>query len=438
MPLPKTAILINSPESIFLPQRDRQNLFAVVVKNSGLADLARQIFPPRRIIFLSYRSSQRSSEPLSLDFSELLAKTDLTGQLLGRRIGFFCPPYRSSLKMEDWSRKTGIKLLVTPWAIQQKMENKRYFDDLLKKHKLPSPRTLGQFNLKSLAASAKGYVAQEAKASDYFRTEFYDSGRALAGDLKKNKIDLSKTVIREYLPGLPVGVNIFLDKKGNYFFSALRRQCFIYQGRFPKKFIGLQWLPKDFFPPVFYSRLNRQLVNLTGVLRQEGFYGAANVDLVVNRNQPYFLECNPWLSVATPQAFASLGLSGISDPWQFFLRTFSDSNPSLKKPAIPPASFRGSILDMEAGKSLVVKNCPKPGVYSLEADRVKFISSSPAALKGAARFFLFHELTSGQKVKRGYGLGTIFSHWPLFDFQSGKLNRPGEFLNNYFKRLFYD
>ncbi|MFA6304213.1 MAG: ATP-grasp domain-containing protein [Patescibacteria group bacterium] len=435
----KTAILINSPEVLFLSHKDLANIYVVVFKNSPLAHLAKKNFSASRLIYIKQKSQSEINEAPSVEFGDLISKTDLTVKLLKYQIKNFLIPYRSSKKIELWAKKYNFCLLVTPLATQDKLEDKKYFDNFLKKNQITSPCTLSLKDFKKLAANNLPYVVQEAKLSDYFRTKFYLTGRQLFVDWQKNKLKLDKVVAREYLEGLPVGVSIFLDQTGNYFFSALRTQCFYYgRNGFPKSFMGLQWLPRKFFNPKTLLNINFQLKKLTQALIKEKFFGVANVDFIIKNNRAFILECNPRLSVATPQVFSSFKLASYSKSWLFFLNTFTYKlNANICRPCLPQSSFSGAVLALEAEKPLRLVKIPPVGTYQIKENKVKFISHKIVDLRQSGAFFLYHELFLGQSLKKGYDLCKVFSNLPLFDFKTGMLNKNGRTIFDYFNDYFY-
>ena len=426
------AILINSPDLFFLNSIEQQRLFIVVEKQSLLEILARKNFKKDKIITYAYRRPYKLEESVSLATDNLLTKTDFTQQLLNKGIKYFFVPYRSSKKIEKWSKATGIKLIVTPLAFQNKLENKKYFDNFLKKHQIASPPRIAGNKIKK----KQSYVIQEAKVSNFLRTNFFPNGNKLASYIRKKNICLKKYVIREYLPGVSVGVSLFIDTEGNYFFSALRRQCFIYQNNFPQKFLGIQWLKTDFFPVAVTKKINQQLKKLSQDLIRNKFFGVANVDLIIYNNYPYILECNPRLSMSMPQAFSLASLTTYKKSWQFFLNIFSQNHQSKIKIAhLPFNNYTGAVLDLENKNKIIIRNPLSNGVYRLLKGKISFVSNSIKDFKWQKDiFFLFHELAEGQILGRGHSLCTIFSNFPLFNSATGTLNDQGKKLYNYFSQ----
>jgi hypothetical protein len=391
-------------------------------------------FNRKRIIAYSYHHLTKEKAPVSLTLDDLLTHTNFTSQLLKYKIKYIFIPYRSSKKLENWSKRQGIQLIVTPFFLQNNFENKKYFDNFLKRYKLSSPQTI----IKNDIINSKNYVIQEAKVSNYFKSHFFQSGGDLSRYLNQKKLPGDKFVIREYLAGWPVGVSLFIDKAGNYFFSALRRQCFKFYHGFPKEFIGIQWLATDFFKTLVNKRIGLVLKKLSRVLIKDGFYGVANIDLIIYNNQAFVLECNPRLSMAMPHIFSFLALTTYINPWQFFLNIFYRLKKYLiHQSDLPLSHFRGSVLDIENKMKIVVNNPLPIGIYKIANNQITFISDKLKDFNHRKDyFFLFHELEKGQILGRGFSLCTIFSNFPLFNAKEGTLNYNGNKLYNYFSQAF--
>ncbi len=431
------AVMANSAEHLALLNRKNVNFYLVVLANTALFKFAAKNFNRQRIIPIKYLGKVSAALPWSLAIDDLIKKSDLTSKLAKAGVKYFMPPYRSSVWLEKWAAKNNFQLVVTPFKIQQQLENKSYFDKLLKKNNLPSPATISNF--KRLPIAGNGYVAQQATVSDYFRTTFLKNNAELKGFLSAHQAKLKNLVIRQYLPGLPIGVSIFIDSRGNYFFSALRRQCFDYRVGWPEDFIGLQWLASSFLPQSVNRRANLVLKKLAAVLVKTGFKGVANVDFIVYQKKVFILECNPRLSVAMPQVFFRHDLTVYQKPFEFFTASLATagSYAKIKLPVLTKTGFKGSVLELSAERRFTVKNPLPVGVYSFRNNRLKHLGAKFELLTGRLdRFLLFHELIEGMVLKRGYALASVFANFPLFDSLTGSLNQLGRNLRHQLQSFF--
>ena len=427
---PKAAVWLNTIEPVFFAKQNQLSCSFLILKESKyLVDFARKNFPASNLIFL--KSKRKIVYP---SFQDVVFQTDLVQQLRRNNIKYLVVAHRSSKEIEKWAKNNQIKLIVTLWPLQKKLEDKIYFDKLLAKYRILSPKTILAKNPEKYLKSNQTYVIQKSDSFGLFGTCFYRPGK----NSPKLKINYKKILVREYLPGVPVGVSIFLDQAGNYFFSGLRLQCFIYQNGFPKDFIGIQWLPSNFFPSAVNKKINIELKKLVKLLKDEKFKGVANIDLLIYRHEPYIIECNPRLSTSTPQIFSWPELTKVKNSWQFFLNTFQgQDNIRIKKNKLPAHNFKGSVLDIDLPAKTKIRKILPVGVYKIEKHKIRFISQLVKDFLGNQNsFFLFHELSGQEAINRDFTLATIISNSPIFNLNSGELNQKGIKLFNYIKKEF--
>src|SRR3989339_254577 len=374
----KAAIVINAIEPVFFTAKHLFQCSILVQEQTPLAEFAVANFSCQKLIY--FKAQAACEEPLT--FAEILAKTNLGEQLVAQQIKYLVVPHRSSIFIEQWAKKRGIELMVTPWSTQKRLEDKIYFDNLLKKYRLASPPTVNLAGRDLEKVNHKSYVVQKSGSYGLFGTKFM-SASDLSAFRKKHLRQVSSYLVREYLPGVPIGVTIFLDKAGNYFYAGLRRQCF----------------------------LNKKAL---------------------------VLECNPRLSSATPHIFAGLSLATNPNPWQFFLDTFWDKQQlTISDRRLPVSDFTGSLLDIDLAATGSLKQILPVGVYSFKNGRVKFVGQRMKIFFNHPDYFLlFHELRQISALKRGATLCTILSNFPVFDLESGELNQAGKEIWSYFREMF--
>ncbi|PIR92885.1 hypothetical protein COT99_03765 [Candidatus Falkowbacteria bacterium CG10_big_fil_rev_8_21_14_0_10_43_10] len=421
----KMALWLNMIEPIFLDKQNLAGCYIFVVKKSVLADFAAKNYPAEKLIFLN--GLETAAGP---SFHDIVFKTDLVSQLKQEGIKCLVIPHRSSEEIERWAKSNKIRLVVTPWKKQQQLEDKKYFDRLLKKFKIESPRTV---SAKDRLDNCKTYVVQEKNSFGMFGTKFYQPDKS-----PKLDIDYKNTLVREFLPGPSAGISIFIDADGNYFLSGLRRQCFTYKNGFPETFLGIQWLPDNFFPESTNKKIGLEIKKLIDSLLYSKFSGVANIDFLIHEGNPYVLECNPRLSSATPQIFSLAELTSGKNAWQFFLNTFQKiPNRGIKDNKLPRHNFSGSLLDIDVPAKTPIRKILPVGVYEAGGRKIKFVSEDMRFFtSGKNRFFLFHELSDTRVIDRDFTLATLISNLPLFNMKSGSLNHLGKKLYDYFKKEF--
>ena len=133
----RVAVWLNSIEPIFLNEKNQSRCYFLIFKNSVLANFAKENYPVRNLIFLSPKK-----EIAYPSFRDVIFKTDLALQLRRKKIRYVAVPHRSSKEIEQWARHNEVTLVGTPWRLQQELENKKYFDKMLKDHRVSSPKTI--------------------------------------------------------------------------------------------------------------------------------------------------------------------------------------------------------------------------------------------------------------------------------------------------------
>lgn len=416
----KIAVFINSIDPVFLEKKHKKNLFVIVQKDTNCKIFAKNNFNKDQLIILN-KADIKSAIKIEA-FATILKKNN---------IKYLFIPHRTSEEIDKWCKKNNIKPLVTELRQQKRLENKLYFDKLLKKNKIPSPKTL-KLNKKT----SRQCVLQEASSFGMFGTKFCQNRRELTDAIKTYKFQKRNLILREYLDGMSIGVSIFMDKDKNYFFSGMRRQCFEYKNGFPHVFLGIQWIPHGSFPAKTIKEINKVLEKLTKTLIKEKFIGVANIDFILRNNKPHVIECNPRMSSATQHLFSVPNLCGSKNVWSFIINAFNgEKNPEIQNGELPRHSFRGCLLDIDAKGKVNIKNIPKVGVYTYKNKKIKFVSRSIRDMRGKNdNFLLFNELSGKKSSCRTTTLCTIISNKPLFDISTGKLNKDGKYIYNHFKK----
>jgi len=423
--LPKIAAFIDALDLFFLPKEYKEKCYGIIAKDTELFTFAKSQFPKNRLLPISMHSQSGNL----LSDKKILYSSRLISQLKKTHITHLVMPYQCTKMMHDWAKENNIFLIGTPYNQQKILENKVYFDKFLKINSLASPATLDQ---KNIIPSKDGYVAQFGISRGLEGTTFYQSRAKLVESIEKNK---KRILIREYRKGISIGISIYIDSQKNYFFSAWRRQCFIYKNGYPDTFLGIQWLPTNFFTREMRLKIHKLLDRLAQALLKRDFLGIANIDLIISNNQPYILECNPRLSAASAQAFSVKNLNGYSDAYGFFLNTFLQLDNKHITPSNPRSSYKGSLLDIEIKGKGIIKNILSNGIYELKNDTIRFVGTDMELLNEGFRFLMTHELQKKGHYKH-FTLCTIISHKPLYTFEPGTLNTEGQKIYNYFINKF--
>ena len=301
-------------------------------------------------------------------------------------------------------QKNKIILISQDYKLREKFENKIYFQKFLEKNHLPYLKSK-VVNSKNFSLPFKESVIQTPNSSGGEGTFLVKNEKEKEEIIKKLKPPF---LIREYKKGIALGVTFLIQKRGIYF-SAIDRQCLLKRDKRLGLFLGIQWLPFNFFKSDVLKKFEKELKNLSLKLKNEGLKGLVNVDFILDKDQIFFLECNPRATAATPQIFSNSNLIG-------------------KKPfSLPRNSFSGSCMVVSLFKPQKIKKLIFGGFYILEKSRLKKISLKDRFefLKLKNGLLFYNEANKGEIFSEPADIGTILSNFALFDFKSGKLNKKG-------------
>ena len=421
----RIAVFLNTIDPIFLPNKYKNNCFVIVDINSPLFAFAQKNFPRKHILTVS----MYSAKGIELDEKKILYNKHFLKAIKQNNITHLIIPHQCSETMTQWAKEVHISLIGTNFQKNNNLEDKIYFDKLLKKNKISSPKTLTN---QKLTTASFPVVVQRATSYGLFGTWFCTS---LEEVKKHTKTKKTPVLIREYKKGISIGVSIFLDQNHNYFFSAFRRQCFSYKNTFPSIFLGVQWLPSDYFNSKTTEKIYKLLNKLAKVLSKEHFYGLANIDVLISSGNPYILECNPRLSSATTHIFSIPDISGYSDPYGFFLNTFlKEKTRMVPTDSISNSSFDGCLLDIDIQNSVRITTILPVGVYEIKKNNITYIGAD-IRLLNKNRIFMSHEILK-KGVYSDITVCSIIANCPLFDYASGELNEKGKEVFSVFLHAF--
>jgi len=398
----KIAYLLRSLDLLFL---DEKNIFAIFPKESEEERIAIEEFKLKNVIPIEIEKGIFSQ----LNPEEILKFSDLEKKLKERKIDAIWLT-RSSKFLENWARKNKIILISQDYRLREKFENKIYFQKFLERNHLPHLKSK-ILNSKNFSLPFKENVIQIPNSSGGEGTFLVRKEKEAKEIFKKSKPPF---LLREYKKGIPLGVSFLIEKE--IYFSAIDRQCLLKRDKRLGLFLGIQWIPFIFFKKEIFKKIENELKNLSLKLKNENLKGLVNVDFILDEDQIFFLECNPRPTASTPQIFSNLNLIG-------------------KKPfSLPRNSFSGSCMLVSLFKPQKIKNLIPGGFYILEKNKLRKISLKNRFefLKLKNGLLFYNETNKGEFFKKPADIGTILSNFPLFDFKSGKLNKKGEIVFDFF------
>ncbi len=411
-----TAFIFNTIPPI-LQDDGKKNIYVIVLADSPAEVYARENYSGRVI---AYKETSHSTKEY-----HFLSHSDLTERLREHDITQIISPHRYSKTLNNWAFQQGLKIIGPPPDLQMKMEDKLFFDSLLKKNEIPSPPTV---SIDSVIDN-QTYVVQTAASYGMFGTYFCQGKDELTKIVGSHR---KKVLIRPYIQSISYGVTMILDQSGSFIISGLRRQCFTFEQGYPRTFVGVQWMRSDFFPEKVQRSIGVLLQQLAAVFTRAGFYGMANFDILIRDDEVYCIECNPRLSSASPQLFSVAHITNTEDPWACFIAASTGNVMENLSNRHMYSTYEGALMDIDVVGVCQVVNVPQIGVYSWEKNRLNYISNRYADIQqGEYRFFLIHTLRSKANRFSDDTFCTIISHTPLFDAQSGERNNIGELITHY-------
>ncbi len=347
--------------------------------------------------------------------------------------------------IEAWGLEHNINFIVTPYKFRKVYENKIYFDELLEKNKIPKPASkIVEFRKEEIEMPFEGkFVLQKAVSSGGEGTYFIDNTSEINNLIDKGElVENEKYLVRKFIEGTTYGITVFVSP-GTITISSIRLQCFD-KDVYPNKniFVGLQWIPADSLSQKLKNNINEVFSDLGKTLYEENFYGFANFDFQVDKNDNvYLIECNARFSAASVHYLKFLELMGNVDVSNLFLENLIHKNQHTKNYDVhefPNSNFSGSLLkiniypDIDDKTIEITKDCDI-GVYSNTNNEFIFVDSDIRNIALEDRQFIFStDAKIGEKYEKFSEIYRVFSNYPLFDFY-GNINLEGQKIKNYFK-----
>lgn len=341
--------------------------------------------------------------------------------------------------LQRWSRALNVKLIATDLRLQQRFEQKIWFDRYLARHKVPRPPS------RVMAASELGRqlpyratVIQQPLSDGGEGTFFVTSTTAVRSLLRSGQLQPNERCLaREYIVGKSYGITVLIGA-GIIALSGLRLQGFVDGEQHRRRFMGIQWLPTVVFKKN-KAAITEIFTKLALQMKADGFLGFANFDFLLDgRGGIYLLECNPRSSFAQTHFSLSTDLlSGLNSNQLLFSALL---NPGSARPTqtrgLSSSSFRGAALYLKAkprsGSTLTVRRTLPLGVYRLRAGAVSYVTPDVRRGLKSNEFIFVSVAELGERYPAWYDIGTIISAFPLFN-QAGRPNRDARTLAAHFR-----
>ncbi len=402
----------------FLLSKDRAKYHVVTCAESRLMDFVKCNFKKDKILYANIlpRKKLKKISSIWIDEAELMKYSGLGNLLKKNKVSALFLEAHSSTFKETWAKKNKINLIVTPWDMQKKLEDKIFFDSFLRGADLPVPEGGILKSESDLNKVRKFPVAlQVPKSEGSIGTFFANSANEMKKIITGNKLRYP-LLWREFVKnGLPIGVTMLLGKNKTVF-SSLRVQAYFSEKDGSSKYYGIQWVKTSFFPKKTIENLNGILLKMSKHLRGMGFYGLANFDLIIRGDSIYFIECNPRLGGAMPQLSYKSELFHNLSFAEEFINACTGKELSADKPFIPASGYEGFTIDMDSIKPAGITGemrTAKVGFYKSSGDRLDYISQSIDDFDEDSNVFIYNTLPATLKMPSKRFMGFTILHKPL-------------------------
>jgi hypothetical protein len=413
--------------------RNREKYFYVLNSKSPAHNFYINNIPKRNIISIDYQKHRAGA----FYDREIVSFRNLSRMLKEKNINAFWPFDKPSLHLQRWAAAKEIKLLAPKWDLQKKLENKVFFEKLLRKNRISSPHGWILENPDDIKKISEYPAVLQIPYSQGSRGTFIVKN---ANEIKKVIRDKElkfPLLCRKFIHGIPMGVTLLIGKHDMIFSSA--RMQLVTKGL--KGYIGIKWVRSDFFAKPLLEELNKIMLSLGKNLQKIGFTGAANIDFIANDKDIFILECNPRLSLSSIQLTDVKGLFHGLDFIEEFIKTVCGERLSADKPEIPDTDFEGCTLDLDFfGKQLhelKAKNPLKAGIYSLKNKKIIYQTDRIDKFHNKNNIFIYSALAKNQLMTKKTDFGFLMMNQSIFKTQSDlEFQKNGREFFNALKNLF--
>lgn len=351
------------------------------------------------------------------DDTELFPNFKITQFLINQKIDAVYLSGHSNLKIEKWSQSNKIAITSINFSLQRDLENKIFFDKLLKRSKIASPKSV-ILKTRTDLEDWQSYPAVLQVPESHGGL-----GTFIVRDLSQAEALIAKRrlkyplLLREFMPGIACGVTLILSKR-RLVVSALRAQCSLTQHSSSNFYYGIQWLPHSFLKGSNIRQLQNTIEDLANLMRQLGVLGSVHFDLMLSSDGVRVIECNPRPSGAAPQLSCNpILLHGLDF-------SYEHANSSLggelsgDYPSIPRTSFSGCTIDFDFALPKIAPKTLKRSTRVAGWVKQKATQNS--------RCFIYPYHPKGAKLTPQDTLGVLLSPRPFFrldlkriDFRKG-------------------
>lgn len=327
--------------------------------------------------------------------------------------------------LSEWAESEGITMVVTPYATQEKFENKIWFDGFMTRNHIPHPAGFVRTFPQDAGKMTFPCVIQGAQSRGGEETYVVKTHDELMELMEKSLRSNTPYLVREFVEGVAQGVTVLVTNEV-IALSAPCMQCF-YPGHMPLRFAGVQFQPTDTLSDAERAAFDGLFLHLGHLLYAEGYRGYANFDYIrMYDGSVKVIECNPRFTATSahhnlfPQLFSGLPSGAL------FVDDFAEGvkKGTPKDYPLSRETFAGSLLFGYQDARTSSTSLRASGTYTLQNGTCQFVGPGLQALqRHTASFFLYAEPQIATRDSECI-TDTILSAEPLFE-PSGELNERG-------------
>lgn len=376
----------------FLLSPNRNNYLAVTFQKSPLLELIKSNYQKQNIFYLDWSKSSIPIEEYYADEEKIIQNTDFLDLAKKKCINWLKIDTHSSVNIEKIASNNNFWILSTKWELQEKLENKIYFDQILNNNGLPKPKSLIINTVKDYDKIDKYPIVIQIPNSDWWKWTFIIKNESELSEFKKRDIEMP-LLWRDYIEwGLSIWVWAIIWKE-DLIFTAIRMQIESNDLDLNySRYLWIQWLKTSSISKTIIKKIENNLNKISKVFQEMWFLWIANFDLIIKDDDIYFIECNPRTGWSTPQLSLNPQLMHGLSFSEELIKSISWQKLSWNYPNIPESRYEWSNLDLDYFTNYFDKSkyrIEKPWVYQIW-HKLSYVWSKIDHFKWGDKLFFYH------------------------------------------------
>lgn len=335
---------------------------------------------------------------------------------MAKEAGSFWLYTHSSPKIETWSHEHSIPVISPSYELQQKLEDKIFFETFAKQNDLPTPpgRIL---NTMEEAMEWKEFpaVLQRPRSHGGQGTFYVESREQWEEKIRANANGFP-LLVRRYMDGISLGVTLLITTN-KVIFSALREQMIFIKEEALNKYLGIQWIKTNQIGEMGIQKIEAMLTWLAMGLQIMGYRGSAGIDFIWDGENPYLLECNPRSALSSIQLSQNASLFHGLNFCDEMITAFKRDSLSMNCPMLSHSEFEGTTLDLDFfgmpyyGRAL---SDPLPiGVYKLDDKGEMKFKENRLDFSEPDEVFMYSAFFSNEALTKDTDMGLAMTTYPI-------------------------